>query len=326
MTGPFRYTSPAPPKSATGEVAGVYEQLATDFGIKDATTFVVLSASPPLLTAAWALMRESLLAGRASRTGKEVVAAGVSLANRCPFCVTAHSVLLHATGDHRLAETLLRGEQPKDPGERHLLAWGKDMSGPRPFPAHETAEYVGTALAFHFINRVVSSLLTEVMLPGGVERYRLVRSTAGRSLARTVRRELEPGASLPLLGTEGEPPSWAPEGPVGTAYGALRTAARTGAGLLSEEDAAFVRDSVAAWDGVTPLPLAAELPSRAERPGARLALLAARAPYRITDEDVAAWHVPPRTDHCLVHLVAFGAICAVERVEALVHTAAGEHA
>ncbi|MEV7705529.1 carboxymuconolactone decarboxylase family protein [Streptomyces sp. NPDC088922] len=324
MTGPFRYTSPEPPQSATGEVADVYTQLAADFGIRNASTFVVLSASPPLLTATWALMRESLLAGRASRTGKELVAAGVSLANRCPFCATAHAVLLHATGDHRLAETVLRGDEPADPGERGLLVWGKDMSGPPPFPAHETDEYVGTALAFHFINRVVSSLLSEQMLPGGVEKYRLVRSTAGRSLAATVRRDLTPGTSLPLLGTAGEPPAWAAEGPVGTAYGALRTAAHQGAGLLSTRDAAFVRESVAGWDGVTPLPLSAPLPERADRPGARLALLAARAPYRITDEDVAAWRVPPSTDHCLVHLVAFGAILAVERVEALLRTPAGE--
>lgn len=43
-------------------------------------------------------------------------------------------------------------------------------------------------------------------------------------------------------------------------------------------------------------------------------------PYRITDEDVAAWLAPPFTDHCLVHLIAFGAIRAVGRVEATLTT------
>lgn len=318
MTGHFRYTSPQPPKAATGVVADVYAQLATDFGIERASTFVVLSPSPPLLTATWALVRESLLAGHVSRTEKEVVAAGVSLANRCTFCVVAHTVLLHATGDHRLAETIGGGGLPEDPGHRELLSWSQNMSTRQPFPASHAPEHVGTALAFHFINRVVSSLLTEDMLPGGAQRSRLVRSAAGRSLARTVRRELRPGASLALLETEGAEPSWAAGTPVGTAFGALRTAAHLGAGLLSDEDAAFVRESVAGWDGVTPLPLTgADVPDRTERPGARLALLAARAPHRICDEDVAAWRVPPFTDHCLVHLVAFGAFCAVERVEAM---------
>lgn len=326
MTGPFRYTSPAPPKSATGTVADVYAQLSSDFGIERASTFVVLSSAPTLLTGAWAVLRESLLAGRASRTGKEVVAAGVSLANRCPFCVNAHTVLLHATGDHRLAETILRGEQPDDPEHRRLLAWGKDMRATPPFPPAEAPEYIGTALAFHFINRIVSALLTEDMLPAGAQKYRVVRSAAGRSLSRTVRRELVAGSSLALLETEGPAPRWAADTPIGTAFGALRTAALAGAGLLSDEDAARLREAVAGWDGVTPLPLTGDgLPDRADRPGLRLALLAARAPYRITDEDVAAWLAPPLSDHCLVHLISFGAICAVERIEAtfLAHTEDG---
>ncbi|MGW0775533.1 carboxymuconolactone decarboxylase family protein [Streptomyces sp. NPDC002835] len=316
MTTAFRFTQPQPPASATGVTADVYAQLAADFGIPSAPTFVVLSDSPPLLTGAWALLRESLLAGRVSRTDKEVVAAGVSLANRCPFCVNAHTVLLHATGDHALAETIARGEQPAEPARRLLLAWGKDIRGPRPFPAAHTAEQVGTALAFHFINRIVSALLHEDMLPGGTQKYRLVRSVAGRTLARTVRRELVPGESLKLLRTKGAEPAWAAGSPVGTAYAALRAAALMGAGLLSDDDQALVRKTVAAHDCVDHPPLSADwLPARDDRPGARLALLAALAPYRITGEDVTAWRTPEHSDHCLVHLVAYGAMLAVERIE-----------
>lgn len=51
-----------------------------------------------------------------------------------------------------------------------------------------------------------------------------------------------------------------------------------------------------------------------------------RAPYRITDEDVAAWLAPPFTDHGLVHLTAFGATCAVGRVEATLTTGTKERA
>ncbi|MEU6017972.1 hypothetical protein ABZ826_29230 [Streptomyces sp. NPDC047515] len=162
---------------------------------------------------------------------------------------------------------------------------------------------------------------------GGAQKYRLVRTVAGRSLAGTVRRELTPGQSLALLETEGESPWWAAGTAIGTAIGALRTAAHLGSGLLSDEEQTLVRESVAAWDGVTPLPLhEAGLPDRDELPGARLALLAARAPYRISDDDVAAWLVPPYTDHCLVHLIAFGAICAVDRIEATLTTSTKEHA
>ncbi|MBB5126178.1 hypothetical protein [Streptomyces griseoloalbus] len=49
------------------------------------SSFVVPASAPELLAPAWALMRESLIAGAGSRTGRELAAYGVSLANACPF-------------------------------------------------------------------------------------------------------------------------------------------------------------------------------------------------------------------------------------------------
>ncbi|MEV2264789.1 carboxymuconolactone decarboxylase family protein [Streptomyces anulatus] len=317
MTSPFRFTSPEPADGTTGTAAAVHAQVTRDFGIEGALPFVALSAAPDLMAGAWALMRESLLSGHASRTEKELVTYGVSRANRCPFCVGAHTLLLHAGGDRELAGSLARGERPADPEHDRLLAWGQDMRGRWPFAADDAPEFVGSALAFHFINRIVSALIDEEAVSGGADPAELLDTEAGHALVRAVRARPEPGLSLPLLGTGCPQPSWAAGTPVGAAFAALRTAAHAGAGLLDEPDATFVRESVAAWDGFTPLPLTGDgLPDRAERPGARLALLAARAPYRITAEDVKAWRVEPFTDHCLVHLVAFGAMLAVERVEA----------
>ncbi|TPQ17991.1 carboxymuconolactone decarboxylase family protein [Streptomyces sporangiiformans] len=324
MPTPFRHTTPPAPQSATGRTAEVYAQLAEDFGIERAATFVVLSSAPELLAPTWALMRESLIAGDGSRTGKELAALGVSAANRCPFCVDAHTMLLHATGDHALAETVARGGTPADEGHARVLAWGKATRAPGapeltplPFPREHAPAYIGTALSFHFINRIVSALLTENLLPGNIQRFRAVRSLGGRSLSRTVRRRAVPGASLALLddpGT-GPGPQWATGTPVGPAYAALRAAATAGAGLLDEDDQALVRETLRAWDGSHPSLAWLALPDRERRPGARLALLAALAPYRITDEDVAAWRTPAHTDHCLVHLVAYGAFAAVDRIE-----------
>ncbi|WP_406471981.1 carboxymuconolactone decarboxylase family protein [Streptomyces sp. NBC_01615] len=328
MPSPFRYTTPPPPKSATGRTADVYAQLTDDFGIDRPSTFVVLSSAPELLTATWALMRESLIAGEGDRTGKELAALGVSEANRCPFCVDAHTMLLHATGDHALAETVARGETPADAEHARLLAWGRATRTPGapeltplPFPRAHAPAYIGTALSFHFINRIVSALLTESLLPGNVQRLRPVRSLVGRSVAKTVRRRPSPGASLALLDDPGPGPDWARGTTVGPAYAALRTAATAGAGLLDEADRILVRETLQGWDGAHPTLAWDGLPDRS-RPGARLALLAALAPYRIRDEDVTAWREPVHTDHCLVHLVAYGAFAAVDRIESAlpVHT------
>ncbi|MEV0170008.1 carboxymuconolactone decarboxylase family protein [Streptomyces sp. NPDC050803] len=324
MTSPFRYTEPLPPKAATGRVADVLAQIGRDFGIADPPTFVVLSSAPELLAPTWALMRESLIAGPGSRTGKELAALGASLANKCPFCVDAHTVLLHATGDHALAERVARGERPENEEHARVLEWGRRSrvpggldAGPFPFPREHAPGYLGTVLAFHFINRIVSALLTESLLPGNAQRFRAVRSLTGRTLARTVRRPARPGAALTLLDLPdaGEAPAWAGGTPVGPAYAALLRAAMAGADLLGPDDQDLMEQTLQDWDGAHP-PLALDgFPDRRERPGARLALLAALAPYRITDEDVAAWRRPEHTDHCLVHLIAYGAFLAVDRIE-----------
>ncbi|MHA5054459.1 carboxymuconolactone decarboxylase family protein [Streptomyces sp. SD15] len=321
MPSPFRYTTPPPPKSATGVVAAVYAQLADDFGIERAATFVVLSSSPEIMASTWALMRESLIAGEGGRTGKELAALGVSVANRCPFCVDAHTMLLHATGDHALAEALARGETPTDEKHARVLAWGEATRTPGapeltplPFPGAHAPAYIGTALSFHFINRVVSALLTENLLPGNAQRFRAVRSLGGRSLARTVRRRPAPGAGVALLDNPGPGPDWAWGTTVGPAYAALRAAATAGAGLLDEADRILVRETLDAWNGAHPSLAWNVLPDRS-RPGARLALLAALAPYRITDEDVAAWRKSIHSDDSLVRLVAYGAFAAVDRIE-----------
>ena len=311
-----RYVTPVPPRKAAGTVARVYAQLSREFGFH-APSFTALSPAPDLLVATWAVLRESLLAGEVSRADKEVVAAGVSRANRCPFCVDAHVMMLHAAAGSQVAETIARGETPADPGHARLLAWAMDHRA-APIPAELTAEHIGTALAFHFINRMVSALLTEDVLPGGLQKRRLVRRLAGRIFAPVVRR-----SSLPLLESSRPMliPVWAGNAPVGTAFSGLRAAATGGRTLLSHDAEAMVRDVVNAWDGGPPPlsggwltePLAALRP--VDRPAAKLALLAALAPYRITDGDVAAWRGTGRADADLVRLLGFGAFTAVARVE-----------
>ncbi|GAA0366867.1 carboxymuconolactone decarboxylase family protein [Microbispora corallina] len=330
MPTPFRYVVPVTREAASGPVAEVYGQMARDFGLARMPLFMTLSPAPDVLVAAWAALRESLLAGTASRTGKEVVATGVSLANRCPFCVDAHTVLLHATGDHGLAETIARGETPGSPEHARLLAWAQATSGavagpaaPAPFPPGGAAEYVGTALAFHFVNRMVSALLTDDFLPGGLQRSRLVRRVGGRAMSRAVRRGAVAGDALPLL--EGLPtgpePGWAEGTPIGRAFAALRGVALSDEVPLGEEAMWHVAGEVARWDGGHPPPGRAAAPPDAlppaDRPAARRALLAALAPYRITDADVAAWRDAARGDDAdLVRLLAFGAVTAVDRIEA----------
>ncbi|MFD0350046.1 hypothetical protein ACFQ0M_36525 [Kitasatospora aburaviensis] len=195
-------------------------------------------------------------------------------------------------------------------------------------------------LVTHFINRMVTALLDEeALLPSALRRSAYVRRAAALSVGPAARRNPEPGAGLAVLDgslPDGPAPAWAGPGSVGPAYLALRAAASAGGGLLGEAARAAVLAAVAGWDGSHPplagdptaLPLA-DVPSE-QRPGARLALLAALAPYRITDADVAAWRADrdgngsrdgdgsggASDDRGLTRLLAFGAITATVRVEA----------
>ncbi|OKI62314.1 carboxymuconolactone decarboxylase family protein [Micromonospora sp. CB01531] len=318
----YRFFTPAPAGAATGLTADVYRQLRDEF-LGPAPTFQALSAVPEVLAATWALMREALLAGAASRVDRELVASAVSRANRCRFCVDAHVMLLHALGEHELAEAIVRGGTPPEPRQAALVGWAEASRSPRAgeWTSPYCPEVTGTLLAFHFINRIVSALLAPDLLPGGLQRSRVVRSAGGRLYARTAREPKEPGRSLPLLGTgPASPPAWAGDSPVGVAYASLRNAAMRGGDLLGDVARRTVTATVSWEDGRHPArpaewaaDLVRDLPG-ADRVAARIALLAAFAPSAIRSGDVALWRLSHPDDADLVRLVAYGAITATDHV------------
>ncbi|GAA4563831.1 carboxymuconolactone decarboxylase family protein [Micromonospora coerulea] len=320
----YRFFTPAPAKAATGVTAEVYRQLRDEF-LGPVPTFQALSAVPEVLAATWALMREALLAGDASRVDRELVASAVSRANRCRFCVDAHVMLLHALGEHELAEVVARGGTPPEPRHAELVAWAEASRSPKAagWTSPYRPEVTGTLLAFHFINRVVSALLDPDLLPGGLQRSPLVRSVGGRLYARTARELKEPGRSLPLLDAGATAaPDWAGDSPVGVAYASLRSAAMRGGDLLGDVARQTVTATVRWEDGKFParpadwaVDLVRDVPGT-DRIGTRIALLAAFAPSAISAGDVALWRLshPADADADLVRLVAYGAITATDHV------------
>ncbi|RQX08380.1 carboxymuconolactone decarboxylase family protein [Micromonospora globispora] len=318
----YRFFTPAKASAATGLTAEVYRQLRDEF-LGPVPTFQALSAVPEVLAATWALMREALLAGDASRVDRELVASAVSRANRCRFCVDAHVMLLHALGEHELAEVIARGGTPPEPRHAELAGWAEASRTPRAaaWSSPYGPELTGTLLAFHFINRGVSALLDPDLLPGGLQRSPMVRSVGGRLYASTAREPREPGRSLPLLGAgTTAPPGWAGESPVGVAYASLRKAAMQGGDLLGDVARQTVTATVRWEDGRHParpadwaVDLVRDVPGT-DRVGTRIALLAAFAPGAISAGDVALWRLSHPADADLVRLVAYGAITATDHV------------
>jgi AhpD family alkylhydroperoxidase len=319
----FRFFTPAAARTATGLTAQVYGQLREEF-LGPVPTFQALSAVPELLAATWVLMREALLAGDTSRIDRELIASAVSRANRCRFCVDAHVMLLHALGEHTLAETIARGEKPRDLRLAELVYWAEASRSPRAgrWNSRYGPEATGTLLAFHFINRIVSALLDPDLLPAGLQRSAVVRSAGGRLFGKTAREPKRPGRGLALIGepVEAVPPAWAAGSPVGIAYTALKKVAGQGGELLSEAGRETVAATVSWEDGCHPdraadwaADLVRDLP-REDRLGTRIALLAAFAPSAIRTGDVALWRLSHPADADLVRLIAYGAITATDHV------------
>ncbi|WP_186382336.1 carboxymuconolactone decarboxylase family protein [Amycolatopsis rhizosphaerae] len=314
----FQHVTPVRPEDATGQVAAVYDQVNTEFSTIGPAV-MMLSPAPELLVSGWALLRESLVAGTVPRWRKEIVTVSVSQTNRCAYDTAGHLVFLRLAGGGHLADALERGTTPAEPELAALARWARSGGTP-PFPAPEAPEYIGTALALHFINRMVLALLNGDLLPGSMQEGEPA-TFDGAPIARAIRRQRTPGDSLRLLDPlprEGIP-AWAGDSPVGPAYVALRTAASRSQGLLSEPASKVVRDTITqhrgllddrAWLAESLAPLDPD-----DRPAATLAILAGLAPSQITNEDVTRWRANGYTDHGLLHLLGYGAITAVAHLE-----------
>lgn len=330
-----QYVSAVPRDLAQGPVARVYAQVERDFGIL-APPISLHSPAPEPLAAAWLMLRESLVAtGQVRRPTKEAVAVAVSLANACPYCVEVHGTALHGLVRSKDAAAVADGrtELVADPDLRQVTSWVRASAGwqrtlpaPLPVPARQAPELVGTAVTFHYLNRMVNLFLAESPIPPGVPAAArpAIRRLVGALLRSVLGSRVEPGGSLDLLPAAPLPPdlSWAAATPtVGEAF-ARAAAAIDAAGERAVP--ATVRELVTArlagWDGLPPGPsrawardALAELPA-ADRPSGQLALLTALASYQVGPSVVDEFRRDRPDDQSLIEVASWASLAAARRV------------
>ncbi|WEB39416.1 DNA-binding protein [Streptomyces yunnanensis] len=342
VPSPFLHTTPVDPATtASPRLAAVHAQLAGHFGPAGIPAeFRLLFGVPDLLCATWVAVRESLLTGSAARTDKELVAAGVARARRCPPVLRTHARALHAAGHRTLARTVRDGGAPKDPDHARLLAWGAATGAPDappagpPGPPDHAPELLGTALTAHFLTRLGSALLS-ARADRAAERWPHRLLGGGGAARPTPAHAPRPGESLPLLADPiGPEPAWAGGAPLGAGIAALRSAAVADRDpWLSDAVRTRVRTVVAAHGGHPSdtgltnrqpaarswLYAALEGLRGADRPAVAVALLVALEPSQLTAADVEFWRLTApdgaADDTALLRLAGFGAYTAVERVE-----------
>lgn len=326
--GPCLEPLPVPPPS---ELAPVWAQIEREMGIL-APPLLLHSPVPRLLAAAWAAFRETMMVEAGlPRAVKEALAIGVSEANRCPYCIDAHEIGLRSAAGGAVGRALAAGGGNLDPALRERFEWAVSSgaaraAGPPPFAAGELAQGIGAVVVFHHINRLVTVLLPEHLLPArGRWLRRSMIALAGARFARRARASYPPGAGLALVPPElaaGRGPVWAAGNPeIARSFAALEAATGEAVeGLLSDTARARAAARIAAWNGEPPPfgsdwlePDLAGLPP-ADRAAAHLAVLTALAPHRAGDEPISAFRRHHEGDAALVGLLAWAAYRAAERV------------
>jgi hypothetical protein len=328
------------PDGRDPRTAAVRHQIVRDFGALVPPYLLHLPA-PDVACAAWTIGREPLFGRRVSRARKEAVAAAVSLTNACPYCVDVHTTGLQALtyGAPAAAVDVENPDQIADPALRDVVMWARATRTPDapilrqpPFDDEEAPELIGTAVAFHYINRMVNIFAAESPFPMATKRTeRLLKALAVPIFRKLMKRDVRPGDSLDLLPPASLPAdlSWAQADPIiADAYGRASAAFETaGQRVLPAQVRQLVRERLADWRGEDPGlsrgwvdGAVGELATQ-HRPLGRLALLTALASYQIDTQvlDDARNHLQPAADETLVAAAAWASFTAARRTGSWMH-------
>ena len=335
----MRFIEPVKPRDADGLVSQVYREINRDFALlRDPagnSPFLAHSPNPELLAALWSAFYETILVtGTVQRADKETIATTISRINNCPFCIDAHALLTRVAGERRDHNALIRGdiESIANPQRRELVAWAAATRTPDheilrhpPFTERQAPEVIGTAIGFHYVNRVVEVLQGHNPMNIGPAPLRgLVTPLVKRIAKRAMRRQHQAGRTLRLT-PEAELPAdlgWTRPAPRIAAAQARFAAAieRAGEAALPEQARARTTAILTDWNGTDP-PLHNDWLNEAEseldpesRPAARVLLLTALAPYRIDHDAVSTFKQQGHNDWDLVAAVAWAAFRAARRI------------
>jgi len=329
----IRYIHPVFPGVAQGVVDEIYAQIKRDFG-RVVEPFVLHSPLPTLLAGGWMVCREAELVGTVSRNVKEAVAAAVSMLNRCPYCVDAHTIMLASTGDYAVADAISSSCYWRigDAKLRSIVDWalatgmpGRGGDGSPPFSPEEAPEIIGTAVFYHYISRLATVLLGATPLPSSRSWLRSpLKHVAGLMFRGAVQRPKNAGESLRFLpdAAGSKEPEWAKANPfVAQAFARFAEAIEeAGESALPSDVRGLVSGFVGKWSGET-LGIGnywVEVETRkleeASKSAAQLALLAALAPHQIDEEIILRFRRHFAEDYFLLGALAWASFKAAQKI------------
>lgn len=333
VTG-VQFVTPVAPTTADGLVAAVYNQIHDEY--MNGEPFMLHSPSPEILAGMWSILRESFVAGQVPRLTKEAVAMAVSKTNECPFCAEFHALTVYGGRGGDIARAIERGDYSaiNDPAIRGPVEWAAMTRTPDaailsapPFSRQEAPEIIGTALTFHYINRMVNVFCPDSAfpLPPALSGLQAVLYRLASPLMRDVMMTApKPGASLAPLPRVDLPDdlSWAaPNETIAAAFAGFAAIVEQRTNdVVSHEVQRLLRDQLDSWNGDDPgfrttwLDDAIATVSEDDQPAARLALLTALASYRVSEDDIDAFRAQHPTDEALIVLTSWASFTAARKI------------
>ena len=193
---------------AKGKLKQLYKHIESNFG-KLAVPFVLHSLNVELTAGVWVMLYETvLIEGNVRRSLKEAIATSVSEINKCNYCVDAHSIMIFGT-EQKLYKTIysiIDSEADPKTEEDHLILWALQnlnfdssiILNP-PFSKDEAPEIIGTAVLFHYINRMVTLFAGSSPLPTTKMKGILVNLASRFIFAKAIRKRKIEGESLMFI-------------------------------------------------------------------------------------------------------------------------------
>ncbi|MEI7556376.1 hypothetical protein [Candidatus Chlorohelix sp.] len=314
--GRIKYVKAVSPRNAQGLVAEAYRQMQRDFVVSP--PFTIHSSHPEILAGIWILVRETMLHGQVRREIKEAIAATVSESNACPYCLEVHGMLMRSYSAKK-----------NDAEKKRAIQWATAIRTPEepnpPFSGNTAPEYIGTALIFHYINRMVNIFVEGALTPEMGALTGLVRGGIFTPVLWLVaHQKVKPGTSLALLPPAPLPEELAWATPNKALAGALARFASVietaGQATIPAPVRSRVLISLDNWHGeamgisrIWVEDAVADLEEE-HKALARLLLLVALAAYQVDEETIAQARVTLGKDESLIAASAWAAFQAAKRI------------
>jgi len=331
-----RHVTPILANKAKGQTKKIYEQIRKDFQLVPPLT--LFSPSDELLAGVWSIWRESQFAvGKVDRSITETIAATVSRLNTCPYCVDAHSGMLHALSEHTLISALYqnKNEMIEDDKLRNIVEWSQATLNPDaeiisspPFRYEEAPEIIGTAIVYHFINRMANIFLEPSPLPvpnNWTRTKKMALRIFGATVAkRIVKRRPKPGESLQFTQQTTLSPdlAWAENNNnIAAAFAAFSTIIdKAGQTVLTDTGRKLIQQYIQSWRGedmglskVWVNDILKQMVDE-DRAAGELALLTALAPHQVSENTIRNFQSRHSSDGVLLNITAWASFSAAKRI------------